>query len=362
METTKTLHLRVKDKHTKMLNAQAIEVNQVWNFCVGTAKKAVTPFYGKVKFLNKFKFMDLTSGLSKTDDCTLHSQTIQVICEEVATRTNATKNKKWQIPRFRKSFGSGRALGWIPFKTSAIRYKNGQLHYQNKPISVWDSYGLGDYELRTGCFSQDARGRWYINITVKVQTKTLPKTVPDMTKSIGIDLGCKTAATCSDGTKLDGRWFRELEPKLAIAQRANKKEQVKAIHAKIKNKRNDALHKLTTSLVENNEVIIVGDVSSEKIAKTNMAKSVYDAGWGKIKVMLNYKSHLAGVMFDVVNERYTTQTCSQCGSIEGPGGLNGLGIREWVCSCGAIHDRDVNSAINILARGHARLVAGIHAQ
>jgi IS605 OrfB family transposase len=137
---------------------------------------------------------------------------------------------------------------------------------------------------------------------------------------------------------------------------------VRNIHAKVKNKRKDALHKFTTELVKNNAFIAVGDVSSEWAAKTTVAKSALDAGWGIFRSMIKYKSHLAGVDYMDVPERYTTQTCSSCGVISdtSPKGRTGLGIREWTCSsCGTTHDRDVNAARNILAAGHCRLAGGI---
>ena len=102
--------------------------------------------------------------------------------------------------------------------------------------------------------------------------------------------------------------------------------------------------------------------TSAKLVKTKMAKSTLDAGWSTLKTMLEYKSHQAGIVFEVVNESYTTQTCSCCGSIpaSSPKGRAGLRIREWTCSdCGAEHDRDVNAAKNILAAGHRRLAEGI---
>ena len=149
---------------------------------------------------------------------------------------------------------------------------------------------------------------------------------------------------------------------MGIAQRARKKKRVKAIHAKIKNQRKDALHKFSTALVQKNAAIFVGDVASAKLVKTKMAKSTLDAGWSTLKTMLEYKSHQAGIVFDVVNESYTTQTCSCCGVIpvSSPKGRAGLRKREWICSeCGTAHDRDVNAAKNILAAGHRRLAEGI---
>jgi putative transposase len=180
--------------------------------------------------------------------------------------------------------------------------------------------------------------------------------------AVGIDLGCKDAATTSDGEKLMGRRYRELEEKLGIAQRAGKKDRTRAIHTKIKNRRNNDCHQLSRKLVNQNAAIFVGNVSSSRLIKTKLAKSVLDAGWSLLKTMLSYKSAHAGVVFDEVNESYTTQTCSCCGCIgpNSPKGRAGLGIREWSCSdCGATHDRDVNAARNILALGRERLVAGI---
>jgi transposase len=82
-----------------------------------------------------------------------------------------------------------------------------------------------------------------------------------------------------------------------------------------------------------------------------MAKSVLDAGWGMLKTFLQYKSQQAGRTFQVISERNTSRTCSSCGSLSGPHGVNGLHVRRWTCAaCGESHDRDVNAARNILRR------------
>ena len=92
-----------------------------------------------------------------------------------------------------------------------------------------------------------------------------------------------------------------------------------------------------------------------------MALSVHDAGWGQLKTQLEYKCAYAGGVFKVVNEAYTSQTCSSCGALPEtrPKGIAGLGIREWTCACGVTHDRDINAARNILALGYGRPVGGI---
>ena len=85
--------------------------------------------------------------------------------------------------------------------------------------------------------------------------------------------------------------------------------------AKIKNRRKDELHKYSRNLVENNAAIFVGNVKSKAIAKTKLAKSVLDAGWYMLKTMLEYKCDHAGIVFEEVNEKNTTQICSSCGNI-----------------------------------------------
>lgn len=306
-----------------------------------------------------FDLQKLTDGFSKCDDVNIGSASTQQVCEEYATRRRQFKRARlnWRVSNPKSSRYS---LGWIPFKSRAARYKGGQIHFAGQVLGLWDSYGLNHYELRAGALCEDSRGRWYLNVQVKVPELVGPR-LP-ATSSVGIDLGLKTCATASDGHKIEGRFYRALEARRGIAQRARKKRRVKAIHAKIANQRKDLLHKFSTQLVANNAAIFVGDVASAKLVKTKMAKSTLDAGWSMLKTMLEYKSREAGVVFKEVHEAYTTQICSCCRSISfsSPKGRAGLGMREWTCdACGSVNDRDVNAARNILALGHERLAGGI---
>ena len=353
VDCTKTLRLRIKDKHARVLSAMAREVNQVWNFCNETSRRAIRERH---QWLSGYDLQKLTNGYSKCDGIHIGSPTVQQVCEDYAKARKQFKKAKlrWRVSNPQSSKYS---LGWIPFKARALQYKAGQIAFAGQKFSLWDSYGLADYELRAGSFSEDSRGRWYLNVVVKVQAKG-----SSATASVGIDLGLKEVAVASNGQRIEGRFYRKLEADLGIAQRAHKKRRVKAIHAKIANQRKDALHKFSTALVRENAAIFVGDVASSKLVKTKMAKSTLDAGWASLRAMLEYKSHQAGIVFEVVNESYTTQTCSCCGIIpaSSPKGRAGLRIREWVCSgCGAVHDRDINAARNILAAGHRRLAEGI---
>lgn len=353
METqpfTKTLKLRIKDKHAKFLLAQSKEVNLCWNFVNDLSQQILKR---ENRFCSAYDLAKYTSGATK-EGLSLHSQTIQAVNEEYVLRRKQFRKAKL---RWRKSGGSQRSLGWIPFKASAIKCQNGQIKYCGKFISLWDSYGLSNYELGTGSFSEDARGRWYFNVTVKIRDKT------ESGKLLtGIDLGCKESATTNHGQRLVGRRYRELEQRLGIAQRARNKDRVKSIHAQIKNRRKDEIHKFTSALVKQSGAIFVGNVSSKAMVKTRLAKSSLDAGWGMLKTMLEYKCRWADVVFEEVNEAYTTQTCSCCGSISNnsPKGRAGLGIRFWNCGvCGADLDRDINSATNIAKIGEIQFLTGV---
>ena len=112
------------------------------------------------------------------------------------------------------------------------------------------------------------------------------------------------------------------------------------------------MHKLSTAFVGEYGAIFVGNMNASALAKTRMAKSVFDAGWSLFRTMLQYKCDYASVWFD--------ETCSCCKRHTGPKGLEGLGKREWACfECGAFHQREISAAENILAAGRRRLAVKI---
>lgn len=339
---TRVLRFRIKDKHAKHLLEQSREVNQVWNYCQETSLKILAR---ERRFCTGYDLDQLTAGATK-EGLSLHSQTLQAVSAEYCTRRRQFKKVKL---RWRVSHGSRRSLGWIPVKASALSYRAGQVHYQGAALSLWDSYGLADYQLRSGSFSEDSRGRWYLNVTVDVKQPV--KTAGS--SSVGIDLGLKDLAALSNGQTVEAnQFYRDLEPALAVAQRAGHKNRTKAIHAKISNRRKDFLHKLSTRLVKEHGAIFIGNVNAAGLAKTSMAKSVLDTGWSMFRTQLQYKGDSAGSWVREVNEAYSTQECSCCHARTGPKGLAGLGVRQWTCSvCQSEHDRDTNAAKNILARG-----------
>ena len=157
----KTLKLRIKDKHSAVLNQMACEVNFVWNYVNDLGFKHLKR---KGEFLSAYDIAKYTKGTSK--ECNLHSQTIQAVTEELVTRRKQFKKAKlkWRVTN-KKS--ARRSLGWIPFKKIAIKYANGYVQYGKHQFRVWDSYGLSQYSVKTGSFVEDARGRWYVCLVVE---------------------------------------------------------------------------------------------------------------------------------------------------------------------------------------------------
>jgi putative transposase len=330
-----TLQYRIKDETTgKHLEKMGYSVNFVWNFCNQSNMERWSKFR---KTFSNYDLHKLTAGCGK--DLGLHSQTLQAVCDEYAKAGKQFKKVKLNW-RSRK-----RSLGWIPFKASGIKIERDNITYGGRAFRFWLSRPI-EGKVRFGSFAQDSKGHWYINLVIESKPETRPATG----KECGIDLGLKTLATLSDGVELSRENLtKKFDQQLAIAQRAGKKKRVTAIHCKIKTKRKDWNHKATTRLVREYDRIVVGNVSSSKLKKTNMAKSVSDAGWADLKLMLKYKAIGLGVEYNEVNESFSTVTCSDCSARSGPRGLSGLGVRDWVCSeCGSVHQRDVNAARNIL--------------
>lgn len=333
-----------------LLNKQARAVNFIWNYCNDRQKDAIR--FGR-KWLSGFDLNKLTTGSSK--ELGVHSGTINAVCEQYA---KSRSQKKRPYLRYRGK----KHLGWVPLKGRELKETPSGFHFNGHEFKVFKSRGLPvGATVKDGTnFSRDARGNWFLNVCIEVPdvaTKTL-------NNGIGIDLGLKDLATLSNGEKIENpKHYRHLEEALGCAQRAGKRRLINTIHAKISNSRRDFLHKESLKIVRRFDYIAVGNINAAGLAKTSMAKSVLDSGWSTFRSMLAYKAVRHGAWFEEVSEAFSTQVCSSCGDKPDsrPRGIADLGIRHWCCSsCGASHDRDVNAALNILARhGHVSPAEGI---
>ncbi|HAO32878.1 MAG TPA: transposase [Candidatus Competibacter sp.] len=342
----KVFRYRVKSLNG-LLNKQSRAVNFVWNFCNDTQKFALK---WHKRWPTGFDLNKLTTGSGK--ELGLHAGTINATCEQYA-KSRAQKKRPYLRYRGKKS------LGWVPFKGRDLKPEGNAFRFHGNTFRAFYSRPLPEGKIKDGsCFARDARGRWFLNVVIEV-ADTAPR---EIKTGVGIDLGLKDFAALSTGQKIaNPRPYRTLEAKLGQAQRARKRRQVTALHAKIANQRTDFLHKEALKLVQQFDYIAVGNVNASRLAKTHLAKSVLDAGWSSFRQMLRYKAIERGAWFEEVDERMSTQVCSACACASGPKGVADLGIRDWVCAeCGSRHDRDQNSALNILLRsGHRTPVVGI---
>lgn len=210
---------------------------------------------------------------------------------------------------------------------------------------------------------KDATGRYFASFVVEVETRPLPEAAAE----VGIDLGLTSFAVLSDGRVIDNpRLFRRAERKLRKAKQGLSRKQtgssnrgkarmkVARAHAKVADQRRDFLHKLSTTIVRDNQAVYVEDLCVQGLARTWLAKSVHDAGWATFTRLLEEESARFGRYFAMV-DRYSpsSQLCSQCGVINGKMPLS---VRSWTCGCGVTHDRDMNAATNVLAAGQAERI------
>ncbi len=379
-----TVQLKLKPSMTTFLNRAAIEVNQVWNWANATSFQGIIRTRERV-FLTAFDLNNLSSGCTKSKDNKyglrfINADTVQMINQEFVTRRIQFKKVKL---KWRKSFGSGRSLGWIPFKSPSISFVNFKadkkkkrkaqsgFRFRGKKVRVFNAerytemLSIPTAEQCGGNFAQDSLGNWYINVQICMEPeayqsylekeKGILPVAPN--EVLGIDLGIKSTATTSNpDVKLEGSApYKKNQKKLGKLQRYGHKKQAKFLHRKIKNCRNDEINKFVFAAVRDYQFIKVGDLKPTNLKLKGHAKAGYDHAFAGLKARLLDKGHRAGRSVTEVDEKYTTQACSYSGCrdpdtgafhLTGPVGMAGLAERTWICPlCGTEHDRDVNSGV-----------------
>ncbi|RGC69389.1 putative transposase [Micromonospora sp. MW-13] len=210
---------------------------------------------------------------------------------------------------------------------------------------------------------RDAAGRYFASFVVTTRTD---ETLPPIASEVGIDLGLTHFAVMSDGTKIAApKFLRRATRKLKRLQQDlsrkakgsnNRKKAVVRVaraHARVADTRRDWQHKLSTTLIRDNQAVYVEDLCVTGLGRTKLAKSVHDAGWASFTGMLEYKAARYGRTFARADRFFpSTRMCSDCARINDKMALD---VRAWDCPCGSHHDRDVNAARNIRAAGRADL-------
>lgn len=216
-------------------------------------------------------------------------------------------------------------------------------------------------KIKSATISQVSSGKYFVSILVETEHIPLEHT----NNSIGIDLGVKDLLITSNGKKFDNlKLTKKYEKKLAKEQRKlfhkekgsnnYQKQRIKLakVYEKIKNTRLDYLHKISHKLINENQVIVSEDLAISNMAKNHkLSKSILDCGWYELTRQLSYKSDWNNRQYIKINRFYaSSQTCNCCGYVNS--NTKDLSVRKWTCpQCGAIHDRDINAAKNILNEG-----------
>lgn len=269
--------------------------------------------------------------------------------------------KRAKYPTFKRKDGPQSA----EYTTSAFKWdgKVLKLAKMNTPLDVRFSRTIPRAaKVTTVTVSKDAAGRYFVSMLCDdtVQPKA------EVEGKVGIDLGLTHFAILSTGEKIAApNTFRKHEAKLAKLQRRLAKKtkgsnnrrkaklKVAKLHAKVADSRRDFLHKLSTRLINENQVIAIESLSVSNMQKNRcLSKSIGDAGWSEFVRQLEYKAQWYGRELVGIDKWYpSSKRCSDCGYTAAKMPLN---VRQWTClECGSNHDRDVNAARNVLAAGLA---------
>lgn len=254
------------------------------------------------------------------------------------------------------------------FTYRAFTFKNGELKLAkcDKPLAIKWSRQLPS-EPTTVTVSKDQAGRYFVSCLCEFEPTLLPIT----DKKVGIDVGIKDLFVTSDGVKSGNprhttqyaakltKYQRRLaKKKLGSQNRLKAKVKVARVHAKIADCRLDNLHKLSRKLINENQVICAENLAVKNIIKNpKLAKHIADASWGEFTRQLEYKAAWHGRTYVEIGRFFpSSKRCACCGFVKDHMPLD---VRSWECpECGTTHDRDINSARNILAVGLTVLAFG----
>ena len=269
--------------------------------------------------------------------------------------------KRARYPQYKRKDGPQAA----EYTASAFKWDGTSLKLakMDAPLAIrWSRTIPKAAKVTTVTVSLDAAGRYFVSLLCDDAVAERPA----VNGKVGIDLGLTHFAILSTGEKVAApNTFRKNEAKLAKLQRrmakktkgSNRRKKAKLrvakLHAKIADSRRDFLHKLSTRLINENQVIAVESLSVSNMQKNRcLSKSIADASWSEFLRQLEYKAKWYGRELVGIDRWYpSSKRCSDCGYTAPKMPLN---VRQWTCpECGSIHDRDVNAARNVLAAGLA---------
>lgn len=287
---------------------------------------------------------------------TIHSQVLQEPIKQLQQAFVNFFEKHASYPRFKKRKHVNQSFSY----PQGVKMDDNNVYL---PKIGWVRFRKSreiEGEIKRATIKPKASG-WYISIVCEVEIE--PKLIePTPDGVVGIDLGLNDFAVMSDGERVPNpRHMKRLEQKLAREQRTlsrrqrgsnryrKQQEKVARLHERVRDARADFLHKLSHRLVSENQGIVVEDLSIKGMARTRLAKSVHDAGWGEFLRQLEYKSQWQGKTFHQIERWFpSSRIHNGCGAKN----TFSLSDRRFVCcGCGEMVDRDLNAAKNIKHQG-----------
>lgn len=286
-------------------------------------------------------------------------------------------DKRAGYPKFKSRKKS--RLG-LEYSRSGFRFKGDDLHIARlkEPFNVVWSRDFDRSSVSTVTITKDAAGRWFVSCLGETVVKKRQITG----KTVGLDMGVKDTLVLSTGQKLSPRDDRDMEKKLAKVAKyqrrllkkqigsknfAKAKIKLSKAHVQVVDARKDWIHKTTTRIVEDFDVICIEDLNVRGMtssvrgkgrkAKAGLNRRVLEQSFAEIRRLLEYKSEDCGGTLIAIDKFFpSSKTCSSCGHINTSLTLN---QRFWTCSCcQKQHDRDINAAQNIQAAGLAVIACG----
>ena len=352
-------------KAQSLLLEQTLETCRRWyNTCLAERKEA---YENEKRSVGKFAQLRKVKELKRSNPyaANVHSHILQIVVQDLDKAFQSffrrvKASEKAGYPRFKgknrfdsfglKEYGNGFKIDGRRLKLSGI----GRLRVRwHRPI---------EGEIKTVRIRKQA-GKWYACFACDVNEQPLQPTG----QGVGIDVGVHHLLATSDHEVVDNpRWYRNAQAKLRTFQRtvsrrkmggSNRRKAVLGLqrqHEYIANSRKDFLNKFAHSLITHYDFIALENLQIKGMVRNrHLSKSILDAGWGYLKQRLVDKAVEAGRQVVLVHPSYTSKTCSSCGAI-----FEGLSLADrWMeCSCGLSMDRDVNAALNTLARARSASV------